>query len=89
MMKIDSKKTFDLVHWDFIIWLLNSLKFPTVFVSYIRSYITTPTFTLTLNRGKLLILWKGKRIKVKRPTVPLFFVLTMEYLSRLLEQARA
>jgi len=49
IIKTDLKKAFDSVHRKFIIALLNSLKFLAIFVSWIKTHITTLTFALNLN----------------------------------------
>jgi len=84
-MKIDLQKAFDSVHWDFLWDLLSSLKFPTIFITWIQRCIASVSFSLQLN-GQIHGTFKGGRgLRQGDPLSPLMFVITMEYLSRLLQ----
>jgi len=50
MIRIDLKKAYDSVHWEFVKELLTCLKFPSIFITWIMACITTPTFTIHMNR---------------------------------------
>ena len=41
-MKIDLQKAFDSLDWEFLLKVLSALKIPSLFISWIRSCITTP-----------------------------------------------
>ena len=49
MMKIDLKKAYDSIHWDFIQELLMNLKFPQEFIKSVMACITTTSFSINLN----------------------------------------
>jgi len=83
MLKIDLQKAFDSVHWDFVKELLFKLKFPEVFIKWIMSYVTLIQFNIQLN-GHDCGAFEGGRTQTRWPTIPLLFVLSMEYLSRLM-----
>ncbi|XP_021767727.1 uncharacterized protein LOC110732117 [Chenopodium quinoa] len=84
-IKVDLRKAYDFVSWEFIQGMMYALKFPTHFISWVMQCVTTPTFSLLLNGGSYG-LFKGKKgIRQGDPKSPLLFVIVMEYLSRLLK----
>ena len=50
-MKIDLQKTFDTLNWKFILAILSIMNFPTIFIKWIRSCLTTSKFSLSINGG--------------------------------------
>ena len=50
-MKIDLQKAFDSLDWEFLLKVLSALKIPSLFISWIRSCITTPWFSISVNGG--------------------------------------
>ena len=51
IMKVDLKKAYDSVHWGFIEDMMEYMRFPRVFITWIMACITTGNFTITLNGG--------------------------------------
>lgn len=49
MLKVDIRKAFDSVNWDFILAALRALRVPENFVGWISECLTTPTFSVCLN----------------------------------------
>lgn len=49
MLKVDLRKTFDSVRWDFILDVLSALNIPPQFISWINKCITTPSFSILVN----------------------------------------
>lgn len=89
ILKMDLQKAFDSIHWDFLQELLQALKFPKMFTQWIMSCVTNVDFHVQLN-GQHHRVFEGKREKrsqTRRPPIPLLFVLSMDYLSRLLKVA--
>ena len=86
-MKIDLQKAFDSIDCSFLLKVLYIMKFPTVFINWIRSCITTPWFSISINGG-LEGYFQGKRgIKQEDPISLYLFVLAMNVLSKLLDVA--
>lgn len=59
-LKVDSKKAYDSLSWDFIQSLLEGLNFPRQFVKWIMDCISSPSFSLTIN-GYTCGFFAGKR----------------------------
>ncbi|XP_021724874.1 uncharacterized protein LOC110692183 [Chenopodium quinoa] len=85
-IKVDLRKAYDFVHWDFIRDMLVSLGFPDQFVHWIMVCVSSPTYSLLLNGG-MHGFFRGKRgVRQGDPMSSLLFVIVMEYLARLLKK---
>ncbi|XP_074306083.1 uncharacterized protein LOC141641312 [Silene latifolia] len=83
-MKIDLKKAYDSIEWQFIEQMLLALKFPDKLVKWIMRCVSSPWFTLSLNTSTF-VYFQGKRgIRQGDLMSPLIFTICMEYLSRVL-----
>jgi len=87
ILKIDLKKAFDSIHWPFIWRMLEALKFPNPFIHWIKECVTNVSFNLHLNGQDHGWFKGGRGLKQGDPLSPLLFVITMEYLSRTLQQS--
>ncbi|XP_074300151.1 uncharacterized protein LOC141631368 [Silene latifolia] len=84
LMKIDLKKAYDFVHWEFVKQMLIALNFPTKFIHLVMLCVSTASYSLVLN-GENFGYFKGaKGLRQGDPISPLLFTITMEYLSRIL-----
>ncbi|GKV06257.1 hypothetical protein SLEP1_g18157 [Rubroshorea leprosula] len=86
-LKIDLMKAFDLVSWDFLFKVLEALAYPSVFISWIKTCVTTPMFSVSIN-GNMEGYFLGKKgIRQGDPLSPYLFVICIAVLSRLLNKA--
>lgn len=84
MMKIDLSKAYDTVSWRFVENLLMNLLFPTKFIKWIMACLRSAHYFLILN-GRIQGEFERKKgLRQGDPMSPLLFVLTMEYLTRVL-----
>ncbi|XP_074291347.1 uncharacterized protein LOC141618137 [Silene latifolia] len=84
LIKIDLRKAYDTIEWNFLHHMLTALQFPKVFIDKIMVYVISTTYSLALN-GNSFCFFHGKRgLGQGDPLSPLLFTLCMEYLSRIL-----
>lgn len=85
-LKIDMKKKYDTISWDFLRRILQDMQFPNTFVDWIMACVTSPSYSLKIN-GEIVGFFKGKRgLRQGDPMSPSLFVICMEYLSRSLNR---
>lgn len=86
LIKVDIKKAFDSISWNFLESILKGLNFPSNFIGWVLQCVTTTSFSLSIN-GSLEGYFRGERgLRQGDPISPLLFVLGMEYLSRMLRR---
>lgn len=49
MLKVDLRKAFDSVRWDFVLSTLTAIGIPEKFIGWIRECICSPTFSVSVN----------------------------------------
>lgn len=86
-LKIDLKKAFDSVQWEFLFDVLSLFGYLSIFVRWIKSCVSTAMFSVKLN-GSLCGYFQGQQgIRQGDPLSPYLFVLVMKVLALLLDKA--
>ncbi|KAH0722887.1 hypothetical protein KY290_005544 [Solanum tuberosum] len=88
MMKIDMHKAYDYVEWPFIEQILRLLNFPTKFINWIMSCLTTVSYSILINGVPTTPFKAKKGLRQGDLVSPYLFVLSMEYLSRLIKNLK-
>ena len=84
MLKVDLRKAFDSVRWDFILASLQALAIPDNYISLIQECLSTASFSVSVNGVSGGFFKSTKGIRQGDPLSPNLFVLAMEGMSRLL-----
>lgn len=86
LTKIDLRKAYDSINWEFIREILDGYGFPRRFSAWVMECVCSTSFSICCN-GTLHGFFKGKKeIRQGDPISPLIFVLVMEYSSRILKK---
>ena len=87
LLKVDFKKAFDSVQWDFLESLLCQLGFPAHFVLLVMQCISSASYSVAVN-GDIHGFFPGKSgVRQGDPLSPYIFICCMEYFSRMLSLA--
>jgi hypothetical protein len=87
VMKIDLKKAFDSIDWEFLRLILHTVGFGDKFTDWILSCVTSANFAVLIN-GEATSFFKSERgLRQGCPLSPYLFILIMEGLSLLLSKS--
>ncbi|KAL0439150.1 UNVERIFIED_CONTAM: LINE-1 retrotransposable element O protein [Sesamum latifolium] len=85
-LKVELRKAYDMVDWDFLFAALKLFSFPVRFISWIRECVSTTTFSICLNDNIHGFFLGVRGLKQGDPMSPYFFVLVMEVLRVTFQQ---
>ena len=88
ILKLDLTKAFDRVNWTYIRLILIQIGVPLVGVNWIMGCITSANFAVLVNGSPSTFFPASRGIRQGCPLSPLLFILVIEGLSLLIEDAR-
>jgi hypothetical protein len=86
-LKLDLKKSFDNIDWDFLRMILLSVGFGVKIIDWVMSCVTSANFAVLIN-GEATKFFKSERgLRQGCPLSPYLFIMIMEGLSLLLSKS--
>lgn len=88
MLKVDMRKAYDSIEWSYLAQVLEYLQLPTQFRNWIKQCVQTVSFFILINGYPCAPFHAKRGLRQGDPLSPFLFVLSMEYLTRLLKQLK-
>jgi ribonuclease HI len=89
ILKLDLKKAFDCIDWDFLRLILTQTGFSHSMIKWIMSCVVSPNLAILINGESSSFFRSGRGLRQGFPLSPLLFILAMEALSLLLKLGQA
>lgn len=89
ILKLDLKKAFDCLDWDFLRLILIKSGFSLDSIKWIMCGVTTANFSVLVNGEPSSFFRSGRGLRQGCPLSPLLFILVMEGLSLLLKESQS
>jgi hypothetical protein len=89
ILKLDLKKSFDCIDWDFLRLILTHYGFSQSSIKWIMSGVTTEKFSVLVNVETSPFFHSGRGLRQGCPLSPLLFILVMEGPSLLLKKSQS
>jgi hypothetical protein len=89
ILKLDLKKSFDCLDWNFLRLILIQFGFSHNLIKWIMGCITSANFAVLVNGEPSTFFHSGRGLRQGCPLSPLLFILAMEGLSLLLKKSQA
>ena len=83
-LKMDTEKVFDRMKWTFLLDILEKLGFSLIWISQIRTCISSASFSILLNGSLFGHISPEKGLRQGDPLPPFLFILSSKVFSRLL-----
>jgi hypothetical protein len=87
LCKLDVEKAYDHGNWDFLLYMLHRCGFPSRWQNWIRFCISTVRFSILINGCPSGFFESSRGLRQGDPLSPLLFVIVLEALSRMMDQA--
>lgn len=85
--KVDIRKAFDTLRWDFIQHVLNCFGFPIIFCNWIASIFSCARLSILINGSPCGYFQCSRGVRQGDPISPILFGLAEDVLSRMLSKA--
>jgi hypothetical protein len=89
ILKLDLKKAFDCIDWDFLRLILTQTGFSQQMIKWIMSCVSSANLAILVNGESSTFFRMGRGLRQGCPLSPLLFILAMEALSLLLKTTQS
>lgn len=79
-IKLDLRKAYDTMRWEYLIDLMKLRGFPSVYIQWVQTYITSPFFSTSINVALHWYFKSSRGLRQVDPFFPLLVCLGNEYI---------